>query len=73
MEAFKFFIPEKIKKLATAAKITERRMSQRLVLPELNRVFIEPLSKNTNGKRIIAINNESINKRAIGETSVRIF
>ena len=73
VEAFKFLMLEKIKKLARVAKAIERTMSGKLVLPETRTSFIEPLLKNTNGNMMTAAMIESMNKRVIGATPERIF
>lgn len=64
---------EKIKKLASIARMIEMTTSHKFVLPELNKSFIEPLLKNTNGNIITAAIIELMNKSVIGEMPESIF
>ena len=72
-EAPKSLIPEKMKKFARAARTTDVTMSDILVFPEFKIVWIESPLKNINGKTMIAVIIESINKSAIGEILASTF
>ncbi len=73
VEAPRVFIPEKIRRLAMAAKTTSARINQRFAFPDIRTFFIDPSLQNINGNMIIAEITELMNKRVIGETFERIF
>ena len=58
LSAPKSFIPEKMRKLATVAKMTDRTMSNKMVLPEDKIDRMDPWSKNRKGNTRIAESNE---------------
>jgi len=73
VEAPNIFMPEKMRKLASAAKTTEATMSQRMVPREEKMVFIDPPSKNKKGNTSIAVNSELIKRYASGDEPESIF
>lgn len=54
VDAFEFFIPANIKKLASVVKITETTISIRLRLPDEIKFLIDPLLKKIKGRTIRA-------------------
>lgn len=67
------FIPEKIKKLATPAKIIERSINIKFAFPENITNLIESRSINIIGRIMIAVIKELIKSRVIGGVLKRIF
>lgn len=73
VDAPSILIPEKMKKFANVAKITERRIKPRLSFPDPNKTFIDCESKSNIGKVIMAMSTESIKIKDNGETLSNIF
>lgn len=71
VEAPRDFIPEKMKKFANAAKITERKIRPRLSPPEFNNILTDGLSNKSIGRVITAKSNELVASNAKGETLSR--
>jgi Na+-transporting NADH:ubiquinone oxidoreductase subunit NqrB len=65
--ALSALIPEKIKKFATIARMTELIISAKFVLLTVNREVTDPLSNKRIGRMIITVATELKNKSAIGE------
>ncbi len=73
VEAPKIFIPEKIKKVASAPSSIEIKTSQRFSLPESNNIRIGSGLRIINGMETSSMIKESIKIKANGETLVNIF